>query len=364
MMLPDEFRPRVYLDGYPLENLLQRGIARVVMETVARSCNDIDYTIGTENPLLYEIAGVSFHSCMRDRNQAGEFSRFTRRKKVSWKLSSASSKFDVYQSAFFIPCPELEIHQIQYVYDMIPEQLPDIMGRWGYLESKRKSAAIEQADTLVCISHATRDALLAIHPHLQTRIEVVPLGGEHLCRAREPIATIVHAPYVLFVGHRHAYKNFEVVLRALASTFWPPELRLLVVGRPATIHERLLTAFYGVRARIDWTGYVSDDKLAELYNRASAFVFPSLMEGFGIPVLEAQLNFCPLVASDIPVFREVAGDGAVYFKPTDPDGLANAVIQASNNRSSLIERGSVNAQKFSWNRAATKMIDIYKASFH
>ena len=116
-----------------------------------------------------------------------------------------------------------------------------------------------------------------------------------------------------------------------------------------------------VRSQIDWAGHVSDERLADLYNRAAAFVFPSKMEGFGIPVLEAQQNFCPLVASDIPVFREVAGDGAVYFMPDDPAGLGQAVDHAVSDRGSLIERGTANAARFSWAHAAARMIEIYRS---
>ena len=136
---------------------------------------------------------------------------------------------------------------MQHVYDMIPELLPEIMGRWGRLESKRKAVAINQADTLICISHATKLAVLQVHPQLQKRIEVVPLGGNHLCHAREPVEKIVRAPYVLFVGHRHTYKNFEVVLKALTTKSWPAGCRLLVVGRPPTIRDQVRTVFYGVR---------------------------------------------------------------------------------------------------------------------
>jgi hypothetical protein len=177
-------RPRVYLDGYPLENTAQRGIVRVVTETVARSCNVVEYTIGHQNPLLYSLPGVSFRVCRRDRREAGEFSRF-RMRNCKPLIPMADGEFDVFHSTYFIACPVRQIHKIQHVYDMIPEQLPEVMGRWGRLESKRKAAAIKQADTLVCISNATKAAVLQVHPDLQKRIEVVPLGGDHLCRTHE-----------------------------------------------------------------------------------------------------------------------------------------------------------------------------------
>jgi glycosyltransferase involved in cell wall biosynthesis len=128
-----------------------------------------------------------------------------------------------------------------------------------------------------------------------------------------------------------------------------------------SIRERIQVTYYGVQSKIEWLGNVTDDRLAELYNNAGAFVFPSRLEGFGIPVLEAQLNFCPLVASDIPVFREIAGDGAVYFSPTDSADLLAAIDRAINERSTLQELGRANAFRYSWEAAAVKMVNIYNS---
>ncbi len=353
--------PRVYIDGYPLENRAQRGIARVVTEAISRTYNVIDYTIGHENPIIYPIYGAAFRTCRRGQDQKDLRTRLGLRKMPLPKPSILEGEFDVFHSAYFITCPVQQIHKIQHVHDMIPELLPRMMGRWGQRESTRKASAIRQADTLICVSHATKSALLEVHPQLKSRIEVVPHGGDHLCRDQKPIFEVAARPYVLFVGHRTTYKNFEVVLKAVTSKRWPSWLRLLVVGDLPSNQECEYVAKHRVRDRIEWLSNVMDEQLAELYNQAGAFVFPSKMEGFGLPILEAQLNGCPLVASDIPVFREVAGNAAVFFSPDSPDELLDAIQTALDERLALIERGFVNAARYSWEAAATQLVNIYRS---
>jgi glycosyltransferase involved in cell wall biosynthesis len=107
--------------------------------------------------------------------------------------------------------------------------------------------------------------------------------------------------------------------------------------------------------RIVWRGRLTDDELAAEYRRAAGFIWPSLHEGFGIPPLEAQSLGVPVIASDIPINREVLGDSALYFPPTDPAALASAMSELATDsllRSSLSARGRVNARKFTWDATA------------
>lgn len=106
---------------------------------------------------------------------------------------------------------------------------------------------------------------------------------------------------------------------------------------------------------IEFLGRVDDDKLIELYSNAICFVYPSLYEGFGIPPLEAQACGCPVVLSDIPVFKEIYRDSAVYFNPLDPDDIANKIEEVLNDdnlRVSLTKKGFENAKKYTWENSA------------
>lgn len=350
------------MDGYPLENSLQRGIGRVISETVRRSSDRVDYTIGIQTEVRQEtIEGVVFEKCVRDPASVGKSGTGRQSSDRPPDLPQSLRDSDVYHSSFFMPSPVEDIPKIQAVYDMIPEQFPKLLGRWGRREATRKRAAILQADVLVCISHATRDALLSVYPDYTGRIEVVHLGADHLAckQAIQPPPT--DSPYVLFVGHRHTYKNFRGVIRALRSEFWPRGVKLRVVGRPLNIIERAQLWKNRVNRKVIWEQSVSDAELAGLYQSAAAFVFPSVAEGFGLPVIEAQINGCPLAASDTSVFREVAGDGAVFFDPQDPDDMARALARSIESRDELVVAGAANASRFTWDRAADQMVELYRS---
>jgi glycosyltransferase involved in cell wall biosynthesis len=114
---------------------------------------------------------------------------------------------------------------------------------------------------------------------------------------------------------------------------------------------------------IRFLGRVTDDELLQLYNTASCFVFPSLYEGFGLPPLEAMACGCPVLASDIPVIREVCADAAWYFTPTDPDAIRSTIQRFLNSpasvREQLRQQGFRNITRFSWKQSAEKILALW-----
>ncbi len=135
-----------------------------------------------------------------------------------------------------------------------------------------------------------------------------------------------------------------------------------VVGPALAGHEWRLIEAMGLRSRIVNRERLSDAQLAAEYAGARCFIFPSLLEGFGLPILEAQANRCPLVCSDIPVFREVAGEAAIFFDPRLGESLARVVAAASETeaRHRLVEAGNENYRRFSWDRAAQQTLSVYE----
>ena len=133
-------------------------------------------------------------------------------------------------------------------------------------------------------------------------------------------------------------------------------------GGPFTRDEKRLMTRLGVLNRIFQLS-LSDAKLSAAYLRALVFVFPSLYEGFGIPILEAFSQHCPVVASDIPVFREIAGDAAIYFDPGEPEELRAAVehiIDDTALRQDLMARSAARSRLFSWERCARETAETYQ----
>ena len=172
-------------------------------------------------------------------------------------------------------------------------------------------------------------------------------------------------PYVLFVGMRAAYKNFDRLLDALAhSPQLPSDLRLACFGGgPLTPAERERIAAAGLAHRVHPFGG-GDHVLASLYAHASAFVYPSLYEGFGIPLLEAMHYGCPVLASRIACFVEVAGPAVLYFEPHDPEDLGGQLARLLSDsalRAGLVAAGKERERQFSWERCARETVDFYRA---
>lgn len=158
--------------------------------------------------------------------------------------------------------------------------------------------------------------------------------------------------HVLAVSSPSAHKNFARLLDAYSALDGAKPPLVIVGGTAPALVRPELAEDEGVR----FAGRVSDDELVRLYRGATAFVFPSLYEGFGIPPLEAQACGVPVVAADIPVTREVLGDSALYADPTSVNSIAEAIhsllVAPDDLRSRIIELGASNAQRFSWEQSA------------
>jgi glycosyltransferase involved in cell wall biosynthesis len=169
-------------------------------------------------------------------------------------------------------------------------------------------------------------------------------------------------PFLLYVGKRTHYKNFNLLLEAYGS--WPgrTEVDLVVVSDSAwTPDEQRYLAESTLDSHVQLLIDINDEQLRGLYAQAVALVYPSLYEGFGIPLLEAMACGCTVVASDIPSSREVAGDCPVYFDPTSAEDLRGALDKALQQTGNPEQRAAAieHAANFSWNKTARQTLEIY-----
>lgn len=173
--------------------------------------------------------------------------------------------------------------------------------------------------------------------------------------------------YLLYLGSVEERKNvsrvFEALARLAESGF---NLPLVVTGEMKWQYEGVLQALdrHGMRESVQFTGYVSDEDLPALYSGAMALVFPSLYEGFGLPVLEAMASGTPVITSTVSSLPEVAGDAALKVDPLDVDALAQAMRRISEDealRRSLRAAGLSRAAEFSWQRTAQRTVDLYRS---
>jgi len=168
--------------------------------------------------------------------------------------------------------------------------------------------------------------------------------------------------YILFVGTLEPRKNLSLLIKALTMT--KTKIPLILTGWQGWGDKKWmqLISERELQHRIFFTGHVDEETLACLYSGASAFVFPSLYEGFGLPILEAMACGCPVICSNAASMPEVAGEAALLINPTDEGALAYAldcVLTDSQLQQSMIQQGIKRTQQFSWRETAVKTMDIF-----
>jgi glycosyltransferase involved in cell wall biosynthesis len=251
---------------------------------------------------------------------------------------------------------------ITTVYDMIHEKFTNnFSGR--NKTSELKKIAVSRANHIICISENTKRDLIEVFNVPEEKISVVYLGFSFK-DDNSSVKSLLEKPHILYVGKRGKYKNFERLLKTFSLS-------------PTLIKNFVLVAFGGGKFRPEEQKNIrelgldednitqmsgSDEVLKNLYKNATAFIYPSLYEGFGIPPLEAMSLNCPVICSRASSIPEVVGDAGQYFDPFDIDDMQSAiekVIESESLKQDLIARGQKQLTKFSWDLCAEQTAQIY-----
>lgn len=264
------------------------------------------------------------------------------------------------------------------VHDVIPLKHPEFCRESGVRTMERIVRSIDPSrDVAIVPSRHTRDDLLDLVPLPAERVRVVPWAADpHLFHAQTPPATqesvrerhgIPPGPYFLSVSTLEPRKNFAHLIRAFCrlQEEHPAEpASLVLVGSRGWLEDEIFRTAEAApfRQRIVITGRVPDDELAALYSAATAFVYVSLYEGFGLPVLEAMQCGAPVVASKTTSVPEVCGTAGLLVDPTSQDEIVQALrlVQSEPERARAMREASLErATRFSWQRAAEETIDAF-----
>jgi len=218
------------------------------------------------------------------------------------------------------------------------------------------------ATTVVAISHATAHEVTERFGIPPEKVVAIPIGFIPLTAATESYE-VAH-PYFFFAGVIKNRKNIEGIIRAFghfcAGTAEPHHL-VLAGKTGGQYYERLRALVHelGLQEKVLFIGYVSDAELSFLYRNATAFVFPSHIEGFGMPILEAMDVGTPVITSNKGALAEVAGDAALLTDPTDHEALARAMARLVNDpttRREMVQKGTQRAAQFTWERFARRLL--------
>ena len=186
--------------------------------------------------------------------------------------------------------------------------------------------------------------------------------------------------YFLYVGNAYPHKNLERLLQAFlklnpsttlrvdgerSRTVKTQNLKLILVGNEDFFHRRLVDYVkrLGLTDDVIFWGQAKRGELNSLYQAAIALVFPSLMEGFGLPAVEAMANHCLVLVSDIPVFHEILGEVAIYFNPYDTSDMAGKIKDVLRNPQKyeiFKKRGLTQVRKYSWSKLASQTLKVYE----
>lgn len=269
------------------------------------------------------------------------------------------SDYDIFHATFVNPYYENSIKKkpiVVTVHDLIQEKTQRYDCR---ITAQRRLKQLQHASAIICVSNQTKDDLLRFYPQVSENKITVIYHGNNQVKPCDVGSRIYDFPYVLYVGSREKYKNFDNMLKAFA--YLPKDLRLICTGAPFSKEEQIKIINLNLSNRIVQK-FVTDYELMNLFHFAEAFVYPSTMEGFGIPILEAFRLGCPVILSDIGCFREVAGDSVPYFNPLDVDSIFMAILSVINNcdkRNALIRYGYERLKQFSWEKSVKKHSELY-----
>ncbi len=242
------------------------------------------------------------------------------------------------------------------VYDLIPE----IINRSKRVANCRKKL-LNDVTHIISISEKTKIDMMRLYDVPEKKITVIHLGFLKQ-EVAAPIDPPIHSPYVLFVGRRDGYKNFTFFVKAIAPLLKTTDLTLFCTGGQFSSSERTLFDELGIVDKIQQR-FIEDEQMPTLFRNALTFVFPSIYEGFGLPILDAFSARCPVILSNCSCFPEVGGDAALYFDEGDAETLRTHILNLMKDktlRETLIEKGLKRAELFTWEKCAERTADVYR----
>lgn len=222
-------------------------------------------------------------------------------------------------------------------------------------------SAVRNAKKIIVPSHATKEELISLYKAKTTKIEVIYEGFDPMISENSVKEKLVSKNFILYVGNAYPHKNLKNLLEAYRRLREKTQIDLVCIGRDDFFYKRLEKNQEGVH----FLHSIDDSTLFSYYTNARLLVVPSLMEGFGLPLLEGMSLSCPVVSSNTSALKEIGGEAALYFDPNEPDDIVRAiekVLNEPNISRELKRKGLMRSEKFSWEKCIDNTLEVYESS--
>lgn len=281
---------------------------------------------------------------------------------LNWKPDILHETFYSYNRT----CPK-NIPIVVTIHDMIHELYPEMFDN-NDKTTINKRRSVERADKIICVSETTKQDLMRLFKVPESKISVIYHGFTQLNGSSEQYSNFIsipNVPYLLYIGKREGYKNFAKYVKSIStSNCLRKDFKLFFFGGGFfTKTEIDIFSELGFSEK-DYLYFEGNDYLLKnLLKNAAAFIYPSLYEGFGLPLLEAMQCGCPIVASNSGSIPEIAKEAAEYFDPSSIDDIATSIqnVVYSNARINNLKYNSrIQIDNYSWIKAASLTNELYK----
>ena len=258
----------------------------------------------------------------------------------------------------FSPCPRvISIMDLSYLH------FPEMFRKQDLYQLKNWTAySVKKAKKILTISKASRDDIIKYYQVPEEKLVVTYPGIDRVSsmeNIREKYG--IEGNYILSVGTLQPRKNYIRLIEAF-STLTPNPYTLIIVGKPGWLFEEIYQApkKFGVEKKVKFLNYVPDEDLPGLYKGAICFVLVSLYEGFGIPILEAMANSCPVVASNVSSLPEVVSKAGILVDPYNIEDITRGIKEVLTRRNELVKKGLHQCRQFSWEKCAKETLKVLK----
>lgn len=348
------------------------GIGRYVREllralALADATNRYCLFYASTSPLPYPLPSLPLHFSSRHLPFHDIWlARLWHRAQLPIPVELITGPVDVYHAPDFTLPPVrarsvLTVHDLSFVRD--PESASP--GLRSYLNSV-VPRSVNRADHVIAVSHATKADLVELYRTPESKITVLYEGVDPIFRPTPNPAIrekykLGAAPYIFSISTIQPRKNYRRLIQAFAQL--PSEFNLVIAGGPGWLYDGIFAeaGTPAVRGRVKFIGFAPDEDLPALYSEAAAFAYPSLYEGFGLPLLEAMACGTPTITSNVSCLPEIAGGASALVDPYSVDGIAEGLRRALADRDAWTARGFARAAQFRWGDVAATLIDLYRS---